>query len=358
MPVDGDTSKHLDAAKKGKPRRFVMVCKGVKILSLVVFQKGSVASKVKEAKEKGSGNVFSGVITGRAPDLRFQLLASDYAAPPGRELILKDFLATEADLKCKPVYELVGSLSDVPEDDQEGGGATAAPAPPVQPTASPAPPVAETSGSSAPDAAKLTEALKRLMGLAEKALAAHPGRRDEIMGPLVAIRQQMKDGLLEEARAGLQKHAAFLLPLTGPGGDAAGGGVLLAKLGKARLEWPSVRDRAIQDVRTLLKAIDDEFKGEADQTSQLSAAKKRLDELIAKIDSDLHEQLDAVLNAAPPARGPLIQAARNTIQEFVAFLNTDPVMQEIDDNEVIPGMAVQAPLKTKLLEIEAAMPGV
>lgn len=351
MPVDSDTLKHLEAARKGKPRRFVMVCKGVKILNLVVFQKGSVASKVKEAKEQGSGNVFSGVITGRAPDLQFQLLASEYAAPPGRELILKDYLATEADLKCKPVYQLVGELPDVPEVDADDTAGR---------STEKSPEVASTTGTAdrSSDTAKLAEALKRVMGLAEKALAAHPARRDEIMGPLAVIKQQIKDGTHDQAKVGLQKHAAFLLPLTGaPGSEAAAGGVLLAKLGKARLEWPAVRDKAIQDMRKLLQAVDAEFKDDAEQATQLAAAKKKLDGLIVEIDSDLHEQLDAVLNAAAPERPPLIKAARETIQKFVSFLTTDPVMQEVDDNEVVPGMAVQAPLKAKLLEIEAAMPG-
>ena len=38
MAVDADTKKYLDEVKKGKARRFVMICKGVKILSLVVYK--------------------------------------------------------------------------------------------------------------------------------------------------------------------------------------------------------------------------------------------------------------------------------------------------------------------------------
>ena len=38
MAVDADTKKCLEEAKKGKPRRFVMICKGVKIEAEMNFK--------------------------------------------------------------------------------------------------------------------------------------------------------------------------------------------------------------------------------------------------------------------------------------------------------------------------------
>ena len=40
--MDSETKKFLEEVKKGKPRKFVMICKGMKILSLIVYKKGVV----------------------------------------------------------------------------------------------------------------------------------------------------------------------------------------------------------------------------------------------------------------------------------------------------------------------------
>src|SRR5688572_32349679 len=37
---DADTKDFLEDVKKGKPRRFVMVCKGAQIQSLILYKKG------------------------------------------------------------------------------------------------------------------------------------------------------------------------------------------------------------------------------------------------------------------------------------------------------------------------------
>ncbi|MFT5301282.1 MAG: hypothetical protein ACI87E_000398 [Mariniblastus sp.] len=103
MAVDSDTKKYLDEVKKGKPRRFVMICKGVKILSLVVFKKGTVEKYKKQAKQEGTGQFFHGVVDGKGQNISFKLLTSDgYDKPPGKDLILKDFLKTEAGMQFKP----------------------------------------------------------------------------------------------------------------------------------------------------------------------------------------------------------------------------------------------------------------
>jgi hypothetical protein len=120
MAVDADTKKYLEEVKKGKPRRFVMICKGVKILSMIVFKKGTVEKYKKQAKEEGKGQFYHGVVDGKGMDISFKLCRSDgYEKPPGKELILKDFLKSQADMKFKPAYELVDELPDVPEEDED-----------------------------------------------------------------------------------------------------------------------------------------------------------------------------------------------------------------------------------------------
>ncbi len=120
MAVDADTKKYLEEVKKGKPRRFVMICKGVKILSMIVFKKGTVEKYKKQAKQEGKGQFYHGVVDGKGVAISFKLCRSDgFDKPPGKDLVLKDFLKTEADMKFKPVYELVDELPDVPEEDED-----------------------------------------------------------------------------------------------------------------------------------------------------------------------------------------------------------------------------------------------
>ena len=110
MAVDADTKKYLEEVKKGKPRKFAMVCKGVRILSLFVYKVGSEEMYKKKAREEGKGTFYSGIITGKGSNITFQLKSEDYKKPPGRELILKDFLSSKAGMQCKPKYELVETL--------------------------------------------------------------------------------------------------------------------------------------------------------------------------------------------------------------------------------------------------------
>ena len=55
----------LEDVKKGKPRKFAMICKGTSVVSLVVYKKGSIESRKKEAKESGKGLFYFGVVDGK-----------------------------------------------------------------------------------------------------------------------------------------------------------------------------------------------------------------------------------------------------------------------------------------------------
>lgn len=108
----------LGDVRKGKPRRFVALCKGSDILSLVVFKKGSVESKKTQAKAAGAGTLCWGVVTGKGQDLNFQLARSDgFDKAPTRTSALKTFLSEHAELTCKPLWEIVDSPSVVLDDD-------------------------------------------------------------------------------------------------------------------------------------------------------------------------------------------------------------------------------------------------
>src|SRR6185436_19516231 len=94
MPLSSDSAKVLEIVKNtGKPCKFVMLSKGSSILSVVAYRKGSEDTRIREAKEAGSGNVSCGVVDGKGAALSFKLRRADgYEAPPVRPTVLKDFL--------------------------------------------------------------------------------------------------------------------------------------------------------------------------------------------------------------------------------------------------------------------------
>ena len=118
--MDTESKKFLEEVKKGKARKFVMICKGVKILSMFVYKKGTVEKYKKQAKQEGKGQFYHGVVNGKGLEIAFNLSSSDgFDKPPGKELILKDFLKTEADMKFKPSYQIVTDLPEVDESDDD-----------------------------------------------------------------------------------------------------------------------------------------------------------------------------------------------------------------------------------------------
>lgn len=118
-PVDDESKDMLADAKKGRSRNFVMVCRGADICSLIVFKRGTVDQRAKEAKKRagGAGVVYAGVIDGRGENLNFKLNKADYSKAPAKTATLKSFLAEHADFKGRPVFELVDSLAPVLDED-------------------------------------------------------------------------------------------------------------------------------------------------------------------------------------------------------------------------------------------------
>ena len=110
MALDEDSQKYLEEAKKGKPRKFAMLCKGVSIVGLKVYKKGTEEKYKKELKKEATGQFYSGVITGKGQKLVFQLLQDECEKPPTKDITLKEYLSDEAEMKFKPTFELVASL--------------------------------------------------------------------------------------------------------------------------------------------------------------------------------------------------------------------------------------------------------
>lgn len=249
VPVSEESKGLLEEVKKGKPRKFAMICQGTEVVSLVLFKKGNVDKHKKEAKQAGKGQFYFGVVDGKGQDLRFALARADkFDSAPVRNSVLKGFLEEAAALKCKPYFDIVDTAplvldsddplvarflglqdealracdahpdraaqindlclqigghfdQDQPEhastklDELEtllGGLARGAPT---------APAGAATAGDDAVLEGKLAEALKKLKPLLQTAIEQHPSRKAELLGATAKIRDAIKDKQFAIAQA-------------------------------------------------------------------------------------------------------------------------------------------------------------
>lgn len=116
--LDDESQSALEQVKKGKPRRFVLLIKGAKILSLVVYKKGSLANFKKQAKEQGTGELIHGVVGGKGQNIVFQLAAADgFTDEPTTPVKLKEFVNAASGENFKPKWELVAELTPVLDED-------------------------------------------------------------------------------------------------------------------------------------------------------------------------------------------------------------------------------------------------
>jgi hypothetical protein len=120
-PLGEGTEGYLEDAKKGKPRCFLLVCKGAKVKYLKVKKKSVKKNEIAEAKKLGyKGDAYIGILNGKGMDLVFNLAISDgYESAPVKDKTLKDFLEEHANVKCKPSFSIVATPPEVPFDDED-----------------------------------------------------------------------------------------------------------------------------------------------------------------------------------------------------------------------------------------------
>ncbi len=129
----------------------------------------------------------------------------------------------------------------------------------------------------------------------------------------------------------------------------------LVKLGKARVEFIGTQQRAVGEIKRLRQTLQTKFAGDASQSGQLGKADATLAALQDDLDSTLNDELDAVLTAEPGRRPPLIATARATLERLTGLVSSDPIMAELDGNELAPEMQVTAPLAARLRAIADAL---
>lgn len=132
FPGVSEDSKLLleDQVKRGKARKFFLICKGANIRTLVVFKKGPFGPKVTQAKKDGAkGEVTYGVVSGAGQRLHFQLAGNDEVAKamkvdgfcetvPCKTAKLREFL-NDNGMKFKPSYYILVDPATAPDPDSD-----------------------------------------------------------------------------------------------------------------------------------------------------------------------------------------------------------------------------------------------
>jgi len=206
---------------------------------------------------------------------------------------------------------------------------------------------------------EFTKRLAALAGAIKQALAnpALPAEsKAEIKALVDSIGSNGKAQKFEDANDDLDSLEA-LLEEEPPEAAAAPGGLSVKQLAEARLTWKNDRENAIKEIKRLAERITREFAAEKEQLPQVKKAVTDLYALADKsLKADLENHLDAALNASDAAkRAQAVATAKRTLKEIRSLLDTNPVLKEIDGNEVIPDMSVVAPMKQSLSAVEAAL---
>lgn len=187
-PVDTELRKALTASKR-KAHYFALICKGVAVQKLIVRRKPKFTDgEIAKAKTEYKGNKrFNGVCYGGGGDkMVFELTGDD---PPGRELVLKDHIATQTGLKFKPEYKIVTDLTEVDESDEgevaEEPTAASQAAPPQEEPATEAP---ADSDALIKRRQVVTDTLKTLVPKVGDAVKADATRKDGLMQATKAVK--------------------------------------------------------------------------------------------------------------------------------------------------------------------------
>lgn len=264
-------------------------------------------------KQAGSSKAVGGTLTVNEKDLALSCIGR---APTGALKALMLYLKTEIGLK----FMVSLTETDAPAEDSPNA---AAPGP------------------------NMDEAVKQLMPQIQAAVVANPAAKEALLKAVAAVRQA------PDAATGAKLLTQLTAVLAKLGGAAPK--LSVVKLGKARLEWVDTRSAGTQSIAKLKAAIAQDYADMPEAGAAVKKAVDRLDQLIGGLNIALHEQLDLVLNAEGATRDKEAEKARAMVRDFLKFVDSDPVMKELDDNEFLPGMAVNAPIRAKLAEIVAAL---
>jgi len=221
--------------------------------------------------------------------------------------------------------------------------------PPPAPSASPQ--------TAAPDFAALTTTLGQLMQAIPKVANGDAAVQGTLVGFATTAQASLKAKDAANAAAGIEALRGALAAAMEQAklGAALAGGAGPVAYGKARLAWVAVRKKLETDLDTLRKHLL-EFYKDAGIAGDLD---KRYNEcvapVLANLDEDLADTLDAAINATDPAkRAKLVEDAGKTIKRYQNFVASEAIFAELDSNPFVP-LAISQTITATLATLAKAV---
>lgn len=270
------------------------------------------------------------------------------------EIVLEDGTPVESESEAETAPAQPGQA-----EAQAGGAPGDTTVPPAAPPPQPAPP------DPAELTRQLTEQVKRIPGV----LAFAPTLKDALAKSATDAQVNIKTGnfvyattYIEQLRRALDAAEAKRAesaeappppppppPAAAPAAAAApprpegAGKVAYAK---SRLAWLATRKKVESDLDRLRSEIVASFEEDGANLDQLF--KNRVAPMMAALDESLADKLDEAANAEDPAaRQALIGEARAIIKRYTDYVNSEPLLADLDDNPFTP-VAIRALLTTTL----------
>jgi hypothetical protein len=203
--MDTESLTYMEHVKKKKPRKFVMIVKGIEVLQLVVFKKGqynTVLQKALKNGPKGPGRYW-GIAQGEGVEVAFRMAIEDgFETDPVKVKTLKSYLKEHTGTPFKPRFEFVSQaeleealrLSESDDDDD------ASPTTPATPSATqPAPPPEATVQGTPTEAEQAPQEQQATETAA--AAAAQPAEEEPAQAPEpdpLAEQQNLRDSLQQQ----------------------------------------------------------------------------------------------------------------------------------------------------------------
>ena len=195
--------------------------------------------------------------------------------------------------------------------------------------------------------------LAKLQPDIDKALKAYGPDDQKALNELVkSVRDNGKSQNVDEAASDLDDLEAMLDET--PSGDS--GDDDAAELAELHDAWVSVKSDALRDIKAVATAVVKLYRtGGGELPPGLGEAVKKLNVCMGEFQNDLDSQL-AALAAIKDAnvRAQKAAPARATVKKLLKFIETNEIMRELDDNEVLK-VKVSGPVKKVLQSVDAAL---
>jgi hypothetical protein len=195
--------------------------------------------------------------------------------------------------------------------------------------------------------------LKALFPDIQKAIAGPPPNA-EVKRLLASMGFHAKKGDFGNAHAVLDEIEALLAGAAATGATAASGGPKVAaaaganvRFQQTRLVWDQTRKKVQGELRKLEGAILEQCKTQPDM-QVIAEGTKDLYSILEVLDERLIDKLDEALNATTPqARNDLQAEAGTIIEEYMAYVKSEALFDDIDDNGFVP-VAIASTLNASL----------